>query len=478
MRIADFSPTRGEFLSSMGALAFSLATGGCEQIEQAIANRPTRRNIANLASNDPILQAYRSAITQMQALPASNPLNWISQANIHANHCPHGNWWLLPWHSAYLVYFERICRKLSGDATFAIPYWNWADNNTVPGVFYNNDVMNDHTDSAAGQITVSTEFVAHSVLEPIMALTNFELFASGKSSGQQIFASYGELEGTPHNNVHGSFPGDMAYINLSPRDPIFWTHHAMLDYCWVDWQFARRNSNTSDPAWTGLTFTEFFDENGNSVNIPVAITPLFAIFDYQYEPSQIGNQIDKIKAVKTKREADQLKAIAQKGAPSAIPVVQSFALPTRFAVKVGASSQQRIPAPKAAVQAAVQAGSGERALLTLQHVDATAAPDAFVRVFVNAPGPVSASTPITDPHYAGSFGFFAKNGEGAPKMMMGAPGSYVVDLTDALRRVGAADTLDVQLVAVSRPGHPGATGGVTVDGLQLAIARLTPPRAG
>ena len=84
---------------------------------------------------------YRNAITQMQALSVSDVFNWDSQANIHLNNCPHGNWWLLPWHSAYLVYFERIIRKLTGDATFAIPYWNWASNNPVPGVFYNNDVL-------------------------------------------------------------------------------------------------------------------------------------------------------------------------------------------------------------------------------------------------------------------------------------------------------------------------------------------------
>jgi tyrosinase len=473
MGATDFGLSRAQFLSSIGALGFSLATGGCEQIAQQIANRPTRKNIANLASNDPILNTYRNAITQMQALPASNPLNWISQANIHANHCPHGNWWLLPWHSAYLVYFERICRKLTGDQTFALPYWNWADNNAVPSVFYNNDVMNDHTDSAGGQITVSPEFVAHSVLEPIMAETNFEIFASGKSSGQQVFASYGPLEGTPHNNVHGSFPGDMAYINLSPRDPVFWTHHAMLDYCWVDWQFARGNSNTSDPAWTALTFTEFYDENGNPVKIPVAICPLFAIFDYQYEPSQIGATTDKIKAVKTQKDADALKAIAQKGAPSAIPVVQSFTLDKGLALTVGAASVGRIPAPKAALQAAVQAGSGLRALLSLQHVDASAAQDVFIRVFVNAPGSVTSQTPITDPHYAGSFGFFNRNGEGAPQMTMSGPGSYLVDVTEAVRRVGAGDTLDVQLVATPYPGRAATGRGVSVGGLELAIAKLS-----
>ncbi len=55
---------------------------------QDIANRPTRRDIANLASNDPILQTYRSAITKMQALPMSDGTrNWTNQASIHNNSC-------------------------------------------------------------------------------------------------------------------------------------------------------------------------------------------------------------------------------------------------------------------------------------------------------------------------------------------------------------------------------------------------------
>ena len=55
-----FELGRRELFASVGALGLVLATGGCEQILQAIANRPTRRNIANLASNDPILQTYRA----------------------------------------------------------------------------------------------------------------------------------------------------------------------------------------------------------------------------------------------------------------------------------------------------------------------------------------------------------------------------------------------------------------------------------
>ena len=447
MSIDSTGLTRAQFMTSLSALSLALATGGCEQIAQEIAHRPTRKNIAGLASNDPILTTYRNAIAQMQALPMSDVFNWDSQANIHYNNCPHGNWWLLPWHSAYLVYFERIVRKLTGDSTFAIPYWNWADNNGVPGVFYNNDVLNDHTDSAS-HITISPEFVAHSVLEPIMAETNFELFASGKVTGKRDMGVEGPLEATPHNNVHTTFPqsGDM-YKFISPRDPIFWSHHSMLDYCWVDWQFGRGNQNTSDPAWASMTFTEFVDENRQPVSIEAGITPLFAIFDYQYEPSQIGLTTDAIKAIKTKGDAAKLKTIVQRGAPSTLPILQRFALTKETTVNVGAAALGRVPAPKAALDAAARTRSGQRLLLTLQHVAPPASNEVFVRVFINAPGPVNDQTPITDPHYAGSFSFFSMIG------MTAGPPSFIVDVTDALRRVGAGDAprRPTRRRALSRP---------------------------
>ena len=170
----------------------------------------------------------------MQALPNSNQQNWTNQALIHFNKCSHGNWFLLPWHRAYLLYFERICQKLTGDAKFAIPYWNWTDNPAVPDIFYaSGDVLNDTTKTLPQGMPIASEFVSHSVLEGILEETNFQIFGSGKVTSQQAVDTYGPLEATPHNNVHTSIGGDMATF-MSPLDPIFWTHHAMLDFCWVD----------------------------------------------------------------------------------------------------------------------------------------------------------------------------------------------------------------------------------------------------
>src|SRR5262249_50934876 len=43
------------------------------------------------------------------------------------NQCPHGNWWFLPWHRAYLHYFERILRWAAEDPNLTLPYWDYSD---------------------------------------------------------------------------------------------------------------------------------------------------------------------------------------------------------------------------------------------------------------------------------------------------------------------------------------------------------------
>ena len=79
-----------------------------------------------------VLDSYKKAIRAMLALPPTDPRNWYRHMLIHALDCPHANWWFLPWHRGYLGWFERICRDLSGDPQFALPYWDWTKEPRVP----------------------------------------------------------------------------------------------------------------------------------------------------------------------------------------------------------------------------------------------------------------------------------------------------------------------------------------------------------
>ena len=114
--------------------------------------------------------------------------------------------------------------------------------------------------------------------------------------------------------------------------------------------------------------------------------------------------------------------------------------------------------------------ASERVLLVLGQVEQPAAADFFVRVFINAPGAIEAATPITDPHYAGSFAFFLDSGAHAGMPM--APTGFTVDVTDTVRRVGTGDQLDVQLVAVPYPGRTVTARSFGVGALELAVAQF------
>lgn len=87
-----------------------------------------------------MLDSYARAVRAMLALPPEDPRNWYRQALIHTLDCPHANWWFLPWHRGYLGWFEQICREMSGDPQFALPYWDWTAEPRVPAGMFN-DVL-------------------------------------------------------------------------------------------------------------------------------------------------------------------------------------------------------------------------------------------------------------------------------------------------------------------------------------------------
>src|SRR5580692_4266955 len=100
-----------------------------------------RWNISDPNCPPRVIDSYKKAIRAMLALPPTDPRNWYRYALIHTLDCPHGNWWFLPWHRGYTGWFEQICRDLSGDPQFALPYWDWTKEPRVPKQMFE-DVLN------------------------------------------------------------------------------------------------------------------------------------------------------------------------------------------------------------------------------------------------------------------------------------------------------------------------------------------------
>lgn len=449
---------------SLSALTLLAATGGCESIADAIANRPVRkRSTSAAAATD--LATYAAAVTAMKALPAGDPRNWTKQAEIHQNFCPHGNWYFLPWHRAYLFYFEQICRELTGVKDFALPYWNWQADRSIPTAFWSGS-LNHSPRSANASSQAGLSYIGAPVMEGILDLTNFEQFASYASTALRggSGGGYGELEGTPHNNIHGFVGGTMGTF-MSPLDPVFWCHHNMIDCVWDTWNNKRNNLNTSDTAWTQFNLTGMFvDGQGNPAQMTCGLSVILPLISYRYDNSPKGQGAQFTGALT--REA------LEKGGNIRHTIRNQVQVSGRQTLSPMKPVQFRTKADPAMLAKAATGGEdGEQVLLRVSGIAAPKNDDTYIRVFVNLPS-ANANTSIEDPHYAGSFGFFM----GAMFAKMSRTGTvpdYYVDVTDtlaALRRGGMlAPGEDISLTLVAVPHETGqrAAGAIDIGRMDL-----------
>jgi tyrosinase len=82
------------------------------------------------------------------------------------------------------------------------------------------------------------------------------------------FANFsGQLEDTPHSDVHLAVGGLMGHIITAAQDPIFFLHHCNIDRLWNAWLAQKQlRADPLDDQWRNTPFS-FFDENGNEVKL-------------------------------------------------------------------------------------------------------------------------------------------------------------------------------------------------------------------
>ena len=481
--------SRRDFIRELGALtaaSLSFWAGGCESCVRQIQNRPTRKNIQELwAANpsDPVISTYKNAVSAMKALPSSDPRSWEGQAQIHYNKCIHRNWLWLPWHRVYLVYFERICRKLTGDDSFALPYWNWNSRPAVPDPFLDtSSPLYDSTRAAnSPSVQADPSIIGTPVLQNILNEPSFEIFASGPPPDPSNlhdgpFSAMSGLEATPHNGIHGFVGGDMSSF-LSPRDPVFYAHHNMCDCMWAHWNIDLNNANTNDPSWTNFAIADFVDENGNPVSVNAGVTVLYPLLTYQFEPCSLVNGL----GGQSKLTGKRLEAFLRAGAPSKLEFGPRFQVRPSLTAKVGKPATAALSVERAALASALEGGAHTRLVLTVEGAQGLPQRDYFVRVFLNKPD-ASGETPIDDPHFAGSFAFFfdqsgMKGHEQAGRPAALPPTGVLVDVTATLQKLNQAGSLgskqmQVSLVPVPYAGRPAAGEQLTVARLELSVAKF------
>jgi|GEM_PF-1154008 len=200
-----------------------------------------------------MVDVYRNAVAAMKTtrinIGGKTRTAWDHYAYIHQDFCPHGNWYFLPWHRAYLLSFEDACRRFSQNNNFMLPYWPWDQSPKIPAMFMNQhmdpakkivNALHEPSRLATTDSTLSSEYVGKAAISQILGTNDFYAFASGPSKRTRPLSDEprgggGILEAMPHNETHMFVDGVMGTF-LSPTDPVFWLHHCNVDRMWALWE--------------------------------------------------------------------------------------------------------------------------------------------------------------------------------------------------------------------------------------------------
>jgi tyrosinase len=192
----------------------------------------------------PTYQSFLYAVQTMRATkPSTNPASWEYWAVVHRYNCPHGKPYFLSWHRGFLYRFEEMLRQVSGDPDLVLPYWNYYDQPTVPAEFL------DPTSSLYRDDRQGTNVYGGLGMDAFApTITNFVRYTGATDAFEP------QVEMRPHNPVHNLIGGMMGWVAYSPRDPLFWVHHANIDRLWVAWLNAgggRHQPATTADYWDG-----------------------------------------------------------------------------------------------------------------------------------------------------------------------------------------------------------------------------------
>lgn len=494
--------TRRELLKAgltAGAVSvFSGTVGGLSAFAQS--GPVMRRSLHGMALDDPDLAAYRDFVGLMLAKDQNDPVSWLQYSLMHGRYggnyryCPHGDWYFLPWHREFVLMYERAVRALTGHTAFAMPYWDWTVDRTMPQAFTDPTYNGKPNPLYVPNRTLNTSnwplpdaWVSQDVLdERVYSQTNFQLFGTSKNPKQDSLdmswvvrggGVQGFLEGTPHNLIHNSIGAFMPSAG-SPRDPIFMMHHGNIDRIWANWNaLGRSNTDDMSPTDRNLWLNMYFKDNyltptGQTYGAyPRDLQDIRAL-GYTYpglptpdnampDESRDARLLSLLSADTTLENLRVLPAANTEAATLRAPLVRRVRMPSTL---------------KSQVLAPMGAAKDDAEVFALIR-DMEVGPDvSSVRVFVNADA-LTPQTPDTDPHFAGEIGFLAHPDSGEGHEAHGkAPPSAMIDLTSTVRDLAGRgllkdDRISVHLIPVLRDGaRDGAGARVVPASIEIVVA--------
>lgn len=218
-------------------------------------SRRVRRGASSLSATSDDVVAFGEGMALMKR--RRDARSWSRQNTIHAQNGQHNNGLFLPWHRLQLAHLERIIAELTGHQSFAMPYWDAQEHQTLPTWVTAPGAPLYERQRARGVDTMDFN-AARWARSPYMSrLTSdgFETFAGRLPDGA------GMVEGYGHNYIHELVGGLMRRLSTAATDPIFWLHHANVDRVWATWH-ARQAAGVYPADWTERTLNGFVGARG------------------------------------------------------------------------------------------------------------------------------------------------------------------------------------------------------------------------
>lgn len=155
--------------------------------------------------------------------------------------CPHNSPIFLPWHRAYMYFFEMSLRDLKANVT--VPYWDWTTG-TLPAAFADtsgNNPLASGPIPPAARVGTTAERTFRAGPESLPSPSDVD-----EALSRGDFLDFNDAVEQLHNRVHGSVGGTMGAVTTAAYDPVFWAHHCFVDRLWRLWQL--RHSAVQLPA--------------------------------------------------------------------------------------------------------------------------------------------------------------------------------------------------------------------------------------
>ena len=486
-------------LAAGAASVFSGVLGGLSAVAQTAPR--VRRSLHGMALNDPDLSAYRDFVGIMLSRNQNDPVSWLQYSLMHGTYngnyryCPHGDWYFLPWHRAFVLMYENAVIAITGKRDFAMPYWDWSIDRTMPQAFTdqsylgkNNPLYVPTRTLNTGNWPLSDATVGPDVMRSIYRETDFQLFGTSRNPAQNNLdmrwvvaggGSQGTLERNPHNNIHNWIGGYMPSAG-SPRDPIFMMHHSNFDRIWAYWNALGRSNiagmNASDRnLFLNMNFKDnYLSPQGTVYGVYSRDMQSTASLGYTYpglpapdnaraDPERTERLLSLFATGSTIKSLDHVQMLASINTQPA-----TIARPLTKQVRLPQSLQTMVIDRNAEAADAAEVFALIKEMEVGQDV-------ASVRVFVNAEM-LTAATPDSDPHFVTEIGFLAHGGDQTGhEDHVKAPPSALVDLTATLRNLAKLgllkdDRVSVHLLPVLRDGKADSDSATVVPAvIEIAV---------